>query len=244
MAVNLFLSYLLQLNDLQRIYIPALVILFLFLHTDGQGSDMTFFKHPNRVEEDSLSRSTAREYESKGMFSISREILIKSLTELNNIGQSNSTEFARLLFELGELYLDRKEYAIASDFFSEAEDIIDKTGKARQNQFYIQLKLKQAFTEVKLDNHLSAIVNSNQIRTILEDSLGINHPATLNIVLQIAEIYTEIESYSKARCKLYGLSNCFNFTSSASSPIKLTVLNPEDSYRSSRRPVSCFFTSS
>jgi len=198
MAVNLFLSYLLQLNDLQRIYIPALVILFLFLHTDGQGSDMTFFKHPNRVEEDSLSRSTAREYESKGMFSMSREILIKSLTELNNNGQSNTTEFARLLFELGELYLDRKEYAIASDFFSEAEDIIDKTGKARQNQFYIQLKLKQAFTEVKLDNHLSAIVNSNQIRTILEDSLGINHPATLNIVLQIAEIYTEIESYSKA----------------------------------------------
>jgi len=198
MAVNLFLSYHLQLNDLQRIYFPALVILFLFLQTDSQGSDINFRKHPNSLEADSLSRSTAREYENKGMFSMSREILIKSLTELSKNGQSNSTEFARLLFELGELYLDKKEYAIASDFFSEAEDIMDKTGQARQNQLYIQLKLKQAFTEVKLDNHLSAIVNSNQIRTIFEDSLGINHPATLGIVLQIAEIYTEIESYSKA----------------------------------------------
>ncbi len=154
---------------------------------------------PDNVFPDSITYATDdRDYRSSGSFNKAKEALLHSLDQLASQGLNETPEYAYLLFELGNIYYDRNEYAIANDFFKKSGSILSKYSEAKRSKKYIQLKLMRAYTETRLDNHLSAIIIYNQIRTIYEDSLGVNHPETIGIVLKIASVYTEISSYGKA----------------------------------------------
>ncbi|MCH7515283.1 MAG: CHAT domain-containing protein [Bacteroidetes bacterium] len=185
----------------------ATLVLICMLHAalldtgSARGADYpadTGNRESTTVIPDSLTHGTARAYHSIGWFSMSKEALLHSLDKLAAQGQNETAEYAYLLYDLGNIYIVRNEYAIANDFFKKAVSILSKSSESKRNTKYIQLKLRWAYTETRLDNPLSAIIIYFQIRTIYEDSLGVNHPETIGIVLKIAAVYTEINSFRKA----------------------------------------------
>ena len=190
---------LVNLNAIGKILIATLVLIYLLAITfTTAGSARGIYFLSDNVFPDSITYATYRGYQLSGSFSKTKADLLNSLDKLAAQGLNETAQYAYLLFDLGIIYVDRNEYAIANDFFKKSGSILSKSSESKRSKKYIQLKLMRAYTETRLDNHLSAIILYNQIRTIYEDSLEINHPETIGIVLKIAAVYTEINSFGKA----------------------------------------------
>ncbi len=143
---------------------------------------------------DSLEHRKAIDLFDLGFYSKSKT----SFMELLEKSTPGTSEYVFLLSDLGNIYLHQHEYAIARDLFDTGINQAKALPQIENEVRYANLVFRYSTAEAHLQNNLAAIIGFDEVREIYNKVYGLDHPKSINIILEIAELYLKIGNPEKA----------------------------------------------
>ncbi|NNF21387.1 MAG: tetratricopeptide repeat protein, partial [Saprospiraceae bacterium] len=140
----------------------------------------------------------ALSYKSEGYFSLAKETFLEGMNYFKTQDSTENVVFAFMMADLGELYWEKGEWTISHDLYTDAEEILSKNPEALKSEQFLKLKMNLAIANARLGNHLSAMVGFNQVRTLFEREYENQQDRIISTILQIADVYSEIENLQRA----------------------------------------------
>lgn len=157
--------------------------------------------HTGELGEDSVITFTAMKnmalaYGRLGNYETAEEIYKKVHLKRTEMLGKNHTDTLSALNDIGELLLDQNKYYDALNIFEEIDKSRIELGL--DNQIILKSMSNIAYVHCQLDNNAESLKVFKVVHEKTVEKLGENHPDTLAVLIQIADVLTDEENHSEA----------------------------------------------